>query len=143
MGAQRLAELEPPRARGGPAAWVDREWPAARVRAFRTFHGSSHNSYLVDVEGFRFFHDGDNEDTRRLDRAALGRVDALMIGPWQGAGYVEFIEALAPRRWLLMHLSFEELDEYARGTFLTGTCGCDRVPPNGAALRPGEAVEID
>jgi L-ascorbate metabolism protein UlaG (beta-lactamase superfamily) len=141
---ERLIELEPPAAPGGggplqPAALQAR---GIGVTAYRTVHSRDHNSYRVELPGLRFFHDGDNEDTRRLDASALGGLDALFIGPWRGSGYIELVERLAPRRWFLMHLTRDELEEQERGTFLTATCGCDRVPPGLVALRPGERFEL-
>lgn len=139
----RLIELEPPAPRyGSPLEPATRQARGIGVTAFRTVHSRDHNSYRVELPGLSFFHDGDNEDTRRLDAAALDGLDALFIGPWRGSGYIELVERLAPRRWFLMHLTREELDEQERGTFLTGTCGCDRVPPGLVALRPGERFEL-
>jgi len=109
------------------------------ITAFRTFHAMGHNSYLVETPAFRFFHDGDNEDTRRLDAAALGRLDALLIGPWQGSGWVEFVERLAPARWFLMHLSEEELDQHEAGAFLPDLCGHVPLPDRLVVLRPGQS----
>ena len=114
--------------------------PFAAVTAFRTFHGRGHNSYLVEAAGLRFFHDGDNEDTTRIPVSALGRLDALLIGPWQGSGWVEFIEKLSPPRYFLMHLSEEELDEHAAGRFLPGIC--ERVPKGLVVLRPGQSFSF-
>jgi len=122
-----------PRERGGTAT----------VTAFRTFHAMGHNSYLVETPGFRFFHDGDNEDTRRIDASALGRLDALLIGPWQGSGWVEFIEKLSPARWFLMHLSEEELDQHEAGAFLPDLCGHVPLPDRLVVLRPGQSFAFD
>jgi L-ascorbate metabolism protein UlaG (beta-lactamase superfamily) len=135
-GRSPLVELEPPLA--GPTGMAKSERiqiGAVTVTAFRTFHSRDHNSYLVETPFFRFFHDGDNEDTRRIDAPALGRLDALLIAPWQGSGWVEFIEKLAPTRWFIMHLSDEELDAHEAGQFLPDLCG--HVPAGLVALRPG------
>jgi len=135
---ESLVELEPPLVgKTEMAASLKVELPAASVTAFRTFHSRDHNSYLVETAAFRFFHDGDNEDTRRIDTAALGRLDALFIGPWQGSGWVEFIETLAPTRWFLMHLSDDELNQHEAGRFLPDLC--DHVPEGLVVLRPGES----
>ncbi|MCX7591153.1 MAG: MBL fold metallo-hydrolase [Kiritimatiellae bacterium] len=112
----------------------------ARITAFRTFHSRDHNSYLVDIRGFRMFHDGDNEDTRPLDLTTLRPLDALFIGPWQGSGWVEFVEALQPRKWFLMHLDENELDQHEKGKYLPELC--DHVPPNLVVLRPGQSFEM-
>ena len=107
------------RPRRPPASRRERRSSSCRspaVTAFRTFHGRGHNSYLIEAAGLRFFHDGDNGDTTRIPVSALGRLDALLIGPWQGSGWVEFVEKLSPPRYFLMHLSEEELEEHAAGT---------------------------
>jgi len=136
-----LREMEPSAAPGRePARTAEIELPFAAVKAFRTFHGSGHISYLIESAGLRFFHDGDNENTARIPISALGRIDALMIGPWQGSGWVEFIEKLSPSRYFLMHLSEEELDEHAAGRFLPGIC--ERVPKGLVVLRPGQSFSF-
>ena len=139
--ADALREMEPAAAPAGePARMVKLELPFATVQAFRTFHATGHNSYLVESAGLRFFHDGDNEDTTRIPVSALGRINALLIGPWQGSGWVEFIEKLSPARYFLMHLSEQELDEHAAGRFLPGIC--DRVPKGLLVLRPGQSFSL-
>ncbi len=133
----QVIELEPPLARaGGSAKSESLNLPQARITAFRTFHARHHNSYLVETPEFRFFHDGDNEDTRRVDAGALKRLDALFIGPWQGSGWAKFIEKTMPGCYVLVHLSDEELEELDAGSFLPGIC--DRVPPGLVKLRPGQ-----
>ncbi|MCX7806137.1 MAG: MBL fold metallo-hydrolase [Planctomycetota bacterium] len=127
------------RRRGVPFA--DRDFPFGTVSAFRTDHGDGHNSYLVELQGFRFFHDGDNENTGILDIPSIGRLDALFIGPWYGSGWVEFIEKLAPRKYFLMHLTEEELADHEKGKFLPEIC--DRVPEGLVVLRPGQSYEFE
>ncbi|NLW50844.1 MAG: MBL fold metallo-hydrolase [Candidatus Brocadiaceae bacterium] len=140
--ADRLCEMEPPLAPAGECARsVCRQLPSARVTALRTFHTRDHNSYLVETAGFRFFHDGDNEDTSRIDAAALGALDVLLIGPWWGGGWVAFIETLAPRRYVLIHLDADERRRHAAGTFLPDLC--DHVPDGLAVLAPGEMLCLD
>lgn len=142
MPGGALFELEPSCAPGGEeAAAAGIELSAARITAFRTRHSKHHNSYLVEAKGFRFFHDGDNEDTAPINVRALGRLDALLIGPWRGSGWVEFIEKLNPPRYFLMHLTNEELDEHEAGRFLPEIC--DRVPPGLVALRPGRSFVVE
>ena len=142
LPADRLCEMEPPAAAEGSCARrVCKEFPAARVTAYRTFHSRDHNSYLVEMSGCRFFHDGDNEDTRRLDADALGRLDVLLLGPWLGGGWVEFIEKLSPRRYVLIHLDDEELRLHEAGRFLPDLC--DHVPAGLTVLRPGETLVLD
>ncbi len=134
-----IASLEPPeQSRGRAAPHARLELPGATVTAFRTSHGRGHNSYLVEAGDFRFFHDGDNEDTRPLDIGAIAPVDALLLCPWKGSGWAEFVERLAPRQWLLIHLTEEEIAEHRAGRFLPDLC--ERVPleDRTAALRPGE-----
>jgi len=144
--AGRLIEMEPPAApRGSAANEVRIDIPPVSVTGFRTFHGDAHNSYLVEMgaqgmDRFRFFHDGDNEDTRRIDRAALGRLDAVFIGPWWGSGWVEFVEALAPTRYFLIHLDDDEIRRHEEGRFLPELC--DRIPPGLVVLHPGETCVL-
>ncbi|MGD1000699.1 MAG: MBL fold metallo-hydrolase [Candidatus Brocadiia bacterium] len=139
--ADALREMEPSAAPARePARTVKLKLPFAGVTAFRTFHGRGHNSYLVESAGLRFFHDGDNGNTTKIPVSALGRLDALLIGPWQGSGWVEFIEKLSPSRYFLMHLSEEELDEHAAGRFLPGIC--ERVPKGLVVLRPGQSYSL-
>lgn len=132
-----LAEMSPGgRASAAGIPLLKHEFPAATIMALRTFHGQEHNSYLIEMPGFRCLHDGDNERTQRLDPAVLGKLDALMIGPWQGSGWAACIERLAPRRYFLMHLTEEELDQHAQNRFLPDIC--DHVPAGLVVLRPGE-----
>jgi L-ascorbate metabolism protein UlaG (beta-lactamase superfamily) len=138
---ESLLELQPGAAqRGGKAQAAIAEVGGARVVAFGTFHSRDHNSYLVELPGLRFFHDGDNGDTRRIDLPALGKLDALLIGPWQGSGWVEFIDALKPRRYFLMHLSDEEIAQHERGRYLPDLC--DHVPEGLVVLRAGQSYEL-
>ena len=133
-------ELEPAAATAGRhAATRSVKLPAAQVTAFRTFHSRDHNSYLVETAAFRFFHDGDNEDTRRIDTSLLEKLDAFFIGPWQGSGWVEFIDRIRPEHWFMMHLTREELDQHAKGQFLPDLC--DHVPEGLVTLSPGQRWE--
>jgi len=132
-----LVEMDPPHGGGHrKAAQVRVAFPGVAVTAFRTFHSLNHNSYLVEMNGFRLFHDGDNEDTRRIPAEALGRLDALLIGPWQGSGWPEFVETIRARGRFLMHLTDEEMDEHAAGRFLPEVC--ERPPKGLIVLRRGE-----
>ena len=120
---ESLIEMEPPRkSRQEPAASVHARLGAVAITAFRTFHGRDHNSYLVEMPGFRFLHDGDNEDTRMLPPDALGRLDALFIGPWQGSGWDKFVDKVKPAKWFLMHLTTDELKQHDEGKFLPPLC---------------------
>lgn len=141
---EALVEMEPDVTRGGkPFAHVTDDLAHARVTAFRTYHGRMHNSYLVETPTFRFFHDGDNETTQRLDASMLQALDALLIGPWQGSGWVEFIEALAAKRYFLMHLTEEEIDEIEAGTFLPAICDHVPLPDRLVVLRAGQSFVLD
>ena len=141
--AECLVKLEPASARTGFALSEKVALSAATITAFRTFHALGHNSYLVETPAFRFFHDGDNEQTQRVDAAALGRLDALLIAPWQGSGWVEFIERLDPARWFLMHLSEEEFDQHEAGEFLPDLCDHVPLPDRLVVLRPGRSFAFD
>ncbi len=139
----RLIELEPtPPPRGRFAAPTTANVGPIRVQAFRTAHSRDHNSYLVQLPGFRLFHDGDNERTACLDGAALRPLDALLIAPWRGSGWADFVRATGATRWFLMHLTEEELREHEAGTFLSDSCGCTDVPDNLVVLRPGESITL-
>ena len=134
----RLLALDPPAAAPrGPAPSMSAVLGGTKVTAFRTFHGRNHNSYLVETGRFRFFHDGDNEKTWRVDAGSIGPLDALFIGPWLCSGWVEFVEKLNPARYFLMHMTDEELDQHEAGVFLPEICS--RVPPGLTVLRPGES----
>ncbi|MBM4018462.1 MAG: MBL fold metallo-hydrolase [Planctomycetes bacterium] len=140
----RLVTLEPSeRPRGQAAAAVTFERPPVTVTAFRTSHGPGHNSYLVRMPGCRLFHDGDNEDTRLLDVRFLAPVDVLLLCPWQGSGWPEFVERLSPRRWLLCHLTEEEIALHRAGRFLLDLC--ERVPlaDRTLALEAGETFTFE
>ena len=142
LPSEQLVEMEVPLTKGPePFAATQSQVAGAKITAFRTDHGSKHNSYLVDTGNFRFFHDGDNEDTQRVDVAALGKLDALLIGPWRGSGWVEFIEAVAAQRWFVMHMTDEELDEIETGGFWPRVC--DHVPGGLVVLRPGQSYAFE
>ena len=138
VAAERLHEAEPsPCPSRGPAGFMSLDISGIRVTAYRTCHSPDHNSYLVEVPGFRFFHDGDNEDTRVLDVQALGSLDALLIGPWQGSGWVQFIETLRPRATFIMHLNDAELAAHEVGRFFPDIC--DHVPEGLIVLSPRQS----
>ncbi|MDI6774800.1 MAG: MBL fold metallo-hydrolase [Verrucomicrobiota bacterium] len=134
--SRSLIQLDPDDV-GGRA---DADVVGARVTAFRTSHSRAHNSYLVELDGFRVFDDGDNEHTNCLDRSAIRELDALFLCPWQGSGWVDFIEGIKPRHWFLMHMTEVEFAEHDRGRFLPELC--DHIPMNPVALRPGALFTI-
>ncbi len=133
---ERLLPLEPDEI----GTQVSIDVLGARITAFRTSHGSAHNSYRVEVGAFRFFDDGDNESTSRLCSADLRGLDALFLCPWQGSGWAHFIEAIRPRYWFLIHLTDEEIRTHERGRFLPELS--DHIPMEALALRPGASYDI-
>ncbi len=135
--AESLVTLEPARGASETAAF-----PWGRVTCIRTHHGEAHNSYLIEADGFRVFHDGDNEDARLLDAAVIAPLDALFLCPWQGSGWEDCVVRLAPRRWFLIHLYEEEIAAHRAGRFLAELT--DRVPAVAPiiALAPGESCEL-
>lgn len=134
-------EMEPEYRQGtAPPASVRRQWGDLAITAFRTFHTREHNSYLIEMPGLRCFHDGDNEQASRLDLAALGHLDVLMIAPWLGSHWAQFIRASRPDKWVLMHLTSEEYAQQDRGLFLKDLC--DEVPEGLLVLHPGESCGV-
>jgi L-ascorbate metabolism protein UlaG (beta-lactamase superfamily) len=142
----QLAALEPPENRPGhPAALTVLPLPGGSVTAFRTTHGRRHNSYLVQLGKFRFFHDGDNEDTRPLATSALAPLDALLSCPWRGSDWVAFVERIAPQHWILIHLDDDEITAHRAGRFLPDLPDFSArvpLPDRTVALRPGEALAL-
>ncbi len=141
---EQLCELAPaPPRPGRPYDRAAARFGAIRVTAFGTHHGRLHNSYLVETPSLRFFHDGDNEDTRRLPVEELRGLDALFLAPWQGGGWVEFVEAVAARRYFMMHMTEEELDEIEAGTYFPEICDHTPLPDTMVVLRPGQRFELE
>jgi len=134
-------ELEPVGRRGGGASSARARVRDIDVTAFRTEHSPDHNSYLVEMPGLRFFHDGDNEDTRAIDVAALGRLDVHMFCPWQGSDWARFVRRVGARHLLMMHLTDEEIAQHRAGTFLAELS--DDPPPGIVALSPGETISLE
>jgi L-ascorbate metabolism protein UlaG (beta-lactamase superfamily) len=144
--ADRLLDAEPDRS-AGEYRGVGRRAPqrtlaAGRIRitAFRSVHSRDHTSYFVDLGGLRVFHDGDNEDTTVYDPAVFRDLDVLMLCPWSGSRWVDFIESVKPARWFLMHLDEGEIRRHRNGLFLPELC--DRIPMESTALLPGESIEV-
>ena len=136
---ERLTTLEPPE-RKRPPATASAEFGRIRVTSFRTYHSRGHNSYLVEMGDVRIFHDADNERTQHYDLASLGRIDVLFLCPWAGSGAGEFVERLKPGRWLLIHMTPEEIEQHRNGSFLPGLVS--PVPAGVVALHGGEALEL-
>lgn len=143
----QLAALEPPENRPGqPAATTVLPLAGGSVTAFRTTHGRRHNSYLVQLGQFRFFHDGDNEDTRPLATAAIAPLDALLLCPWRGADWPAFLQRLSPQHWILIHLDDDEITAHRADRFLPDLPDFSArvpLPARIVALRPGEALTLD
>lgn len=139
LPAERLTTLEAPERQQPPAVTRLRIHDIA-VTAFRTYHGQGHNSYLIEMGGMRIFHDADNEHTKPIDISLLGEIDLLLLCPWAGSGAGDFVQRLNPRKWLLIHMTDEEIDQHLAGTFLPALI--NPVPPGVVALRGGESLEI-
>ncbi|MDR1520878.1 MAG: MBL fold metallo-hydrolase [Planctomycetota bacterium] len=135
----RLIELESPE-RQRPPSTASARMGGVSVTSFRTYHASGHNSYLVEMGDARVYHDADNEHASRLNPAALGQIDLLILCPWAGSGAERFVRALAPAHWLLCHLTDEEILAHQAGKFLPGLV--DPVPPGVLALAGGQSLEI-
>lgn len=142
LPSELVVEAEPAPPSGSPrrSPPLRREIRGIQVTAFRSHHSRDHTSYLVELAGARFFHDGDNQDTTLYDTALLAGLDCLMLCPWQGSDWARFIRTIGPRRWLLIHLDDREIDSHRRGEFLPPLC--DSVPMEAIALRPGESLEL-
>ncbi len=139
IAAERLTALEP-RESARPPDSVTARFGDIAVTAFRTYHGSDHNSYLIEMDGTRIYHDADNEYTQPLDLAQLGRIDLLLLCPWAGSGAGEFVNKLQPRHWLLIHMTESEIAQHRAGAFLPHLIA--PVPDGVGALAPGESMEI-
>lgn len=136
----RLAPMRP--VAGQVAVGHTAEARGITVTAFRTTHTRDHNSYLIEVGGYRFFHDCDNEDTRPLPVEQLRNLDALFIATWRGAAWVEFIEAVQPRHWFLMHLTEAELAAARAGTYFANHSNHVPLPDRLVLLAPGESYSL-
>lgn len=139
LPADRLVVLEPAERKRPP----DRQKTAIRgidVTAYRTYHGRGHNSYLLEIGQYRVFHDADNERTQPYDVEELGRIDVLLLCPWAGSGAGDFVARLNPGKWLLIHMTEEEIDQHRNGSFLPALIS--PVPPGVVALRGGESLEM-
>lgn len=139
LPAERLVALEPEDRRQPPAMFAKR-FGEIGITAFRTYHGHGHNSYLIEMGGTRLFHDADNEKTQPFDLSALGRVDVLLLCPWAESGSGDFVSRLRPGKWLLIHLTDEEIAQHRADSFLPGLVS--PVPEGVVALAGGEWVEI-
>jgi len=139
LPAEKLLEAEPA-AKGGGVPGLAVSAGPVRITAFRSVHSRDHTSYLVALGDIRFFHDGDNEDTTIYDPAAFRGLDVLLLCPWNGSHWAEFVESVRPRHWILQHLEDEEIDLHRKGLFLPDLGG--RAPMEPVALLPGESMEI-
>jgi L-ascorbate metabolism protein UlaG (beta-lactamase superfamily) len=114
----------------------------ATITAFRTVHGEEHLSYLAAWPAFRWFHDGDNEETRVLEAGGLRPLDILLLCPWKGAGWSGFVSACQPRFWMLHHLDEDEIAQHQAGHFLDGLDEKPPSRPHALALRPGQSMAL-
>ncbi|MDR3211287.1 MAG: MBL fold metallo-hydrolase [Planctomycetota bacterium] len=137
--AERLLSLEPREGKKPPDA-VEKKLGELSLTAFRTYHASGHNSYLLEMPGVRVYHDADNELTQPLDIARLGQLDALFLCPWAGSGAGELLSRLKPGKWFLIHMNDSEISDHRAGYFLPGLIS--PVPSGVVALSPGEKMEI-
>lgn len=144
LPAGQLLEAEPIAGacgrRGAPAPYLKMAVGGVPITAFRSVHSRDHTSYLVELDGVRLFHDGDNEDTTVYEPAELRELDLLFLCPWRGSRWVDFLDAVTPKKWLLMHLDAQEIEQHRRGAFLPELC--DHVPMEPLALLPGESLEV-
>lgn len=136
---ERLITLEPEERRQPPAFRRDVIGNIA-ITTFRTYHAQGHNSYLLEMDGVRILHDADNERTQPFDIATLGKIDLLLLCPWADSGAGDFVARLNPGKWLLIHMTDEEIDQHRVGGFLPGLVS--PVPQGVEALRGGESLEI-
>lgn len=139
LPTERLVTLEPQERQKPPARFAKKFGDIA-VTALRTYHGHGHNSYLIEIDGVRIFHDADNEKTQPYDVEELGRIDALLLCPWAESGCGDFVARLKPGKWLLIHLTEGEIEQHRAGSFLPGLIS--PVPEGVIALAGGEWVEI-
>lgn len=135
----QLVTLEPPE-RQRPPATAAATVNNISITSYRTYHGRGHNSYLIQMGETRIFHDADNERTQHYRVPDLGVIDLLLLCPWAGGGAGEFVDKLKPGKWLLIHMTDEEIDQHRRGGFLPGLLS--PTPEGVIALRGGEWLEI-
>lgn len=139
LPAERLITLEPAE-RKQPPGQFEKRFGDIAVTAFRTYHGNGHNSYLIEIDGVRIFHDADNEKTQPFDIKELGRIDVLLLCPWAESGSGDFVARLKPGKWLLIHMTDEEIAQHRAGAFLPALIS--PAPEGVIALAGGEWVEI-
>ncbi len=137
---QRLVTLETPERKRPPSSGTI-SIGNITITSFRTYHGRGHNSYLIEMGGVRIFHDADNERTQHYNVSDLGRIDVLFLCPWAGSGAGEFVSAINPGKWLLIHMTDEEIDQHSHDGFLPALVS--PVPPGVIALRGGEIYHLE
>ncbi len=139
LPADRLIVLESPE-RKKPPSTASASVGGISITSFRTYHMRGHNSYLIEMGGARILHDADNERTQPFNLASLGRVDALFLCPWADSGAGQFVQALNPGKWFLIHMTDEEIGQHREGGFLPGLVS--PVPEGVVALYGGESLEM-
>lgn len=139
LPAERLVVLESPERKKPPSS-AGAKVGGISITSFRTYHGRGHNSYLIEMGGVRIFHDADNERTQPYDIPSLGRIDLLLLCPWAGSGAGAFVESINPGKWMLIHMTEEEIEQHRNDSFLPGLVS--PIPPGVIALYGGEWLEI-
>lgn len=140
--AENILELQPETpVKGQPFSRNRTDRSGISVTAFATLHGSAHNSYLIDFNGWRILHDGDNEFTQPYRISDLTPIDILLLCPWQGSGWADFVETVKPGWWILQHLDGEEVMQHWKGQFFPSFC--DDVPGAPIAIQPGEHLILE
>ncbi len=139
LPAERLVTLEPEE-RQQPPAKCRHAFGDIAVTTYRTYHAQGHNSYLIEMAGMRILHDADNEHLEPYDVPSLGAIDLLLLCPWADSGAGAFIQRLKPKKWLLIHMTEDEIVSHHAGGFLPGLVS--PVPDGVIALRGGDSLEI-
>lgn len=139
LPAEKLVTLEP-QERQKPPARFEKRFGDIHVTALRSYHGNGHNSYLIEMDGIRIFHDADNEKTQPYEADDFGKIDVLLMCPWAESGCGDFVARLKPEKWFLIHLTEEEILQHRAQSFLPALI--NPVPEGVIALAGGEWVEM-
>ncbi len=101
-----------------PGERTTEEWAGGRVLAFRTLHGRTSESpmnlmYLVEMDGWTVFHEGDSDSNPESFRAVVDggrKIDLALVHfwfPFVPAGQQIVDEVLRPTRVGLIHMPLE------------------------------------